>query len=103
MCSGNASSPTMSASAEGAATMIYELYYWPTVQGRGEFVRLALEEVGAGYRDVARESRKGAGIASMMRLLNYRQKPPFAPPIFRTAAFLVALSGTVHHSLCTRS
>jgi glutathione S-transferase len=34
--------------------MNYELYYWPTIQGRGEFVRLALEEAGARYRDVAR-------------------------------------------------
>ena len=32
--------------------MVYQLYYWPTIQGRGEFVRLALEEAGAGYRDV---------------------------------------------------
>ena len=39
--------------------MVYELYYWPTIQGRGEFVRLALEEAGARYRDVARESGKG--------------------------------------------
>src|ERR1700685_1763523 len=40
--------------------MNYELYYWPGVQGRGEFVRLALEEGGAQYRDVARESGKDA-------------------------------------------
>jgi glutathione S-transferase len=41
--------------------MIYELYYWPTIQGRGEFVRLALEEAAAPYRDVARESGKAEG------------------------------------------
>ena len=35
--------------------MAYELYYWPTIQGRGEFVRLALEEAGAEYSDIARE------------------------------------------------
>ena len=35
--------------------MRYELYYWPTIQGRGEFVRLALEEAGADYVDVARK------------------------------------------------
>jgi glutathione S-transferase len=34
--------------------MVYELYYWPTIQGRGEFVRLALEQAGAAYKDVAR-------------------------------------------------
>ena len=35
-------------------TMRYELYYWPGIQGRGEFVRLALEDAGASYRDVWR-------------------------------------------------
>ena len=39
--------------------MTYELYYWPTIQGRGEFVRLALEEAGQAYVDVAR-GPKGA-------------------------------------------
>jgi glutathione S-transferase len=37
--------------------MAYELYYWPGIQGRGEFVRLALEEAGADYIDVARGPR----------------------------------------------
>ena len=40
--------------------MRYELYYWPTIQGRGEFVRLALEEAGADYVDVARKGKSGA-------------------------------------------
>ena len=40
--------------------MTYELHYWPTIQGRGEFVRLALEAAGVAYIDVARGS-KGAG------------------------------------------
>ena len=42
--------------------MRYELYYWPTIQGRGEFVRLALEEAGADYVDVARAPGKGGGV-----------------------------------------
>ena len=46
--------------------MLYELYYWPTIEGRGEFVRLALEEGRAPYVDVARGSERGA--AAMMRL-----------------------------------
>ena len=46
--------------------MRYELYYWPTIQGRGEFVRLPLEEAGADYFDAARTER---GMAVMMRLL----------------------------------
>ena len=40
--------------------MRYELYYWPTIQGRGEFVRLALEEAGADYVDVARAAASAA-------------------------------------------
>jgi len=47
--------------------MSYELYYWPTIQGRGEFVRLALEEAGAEYEDVAR--RRG-GVEAMQRLMD---------------------------------
>lgn len=75
--------------------MVYELYYWPTVQGRGEFVRLAMEEGGAQYRDVARESGKGAGIAAMMRLLNDLETPPFAPPILRAGRLLIGQTANI--------
>ena len=58
--------------------MPYELYYWPGIEGRGEFVRLALEEAAAPYVDVART--KG-GMAKMERLLESERvkTPPFAP------------------------
>ena len=46
--------------------MRYQLYYWPTIQGRGEYVRLALEEAGAAYTDVA---RSGNGMAAMMKMM----------------------------------
>jgi glutathione S-transferase len=61
--------------------MRYELYYWPGIQGRGEFVRLALEEAGADYVDVARE----AGTDALMQLWNDPEvdTPSFAPPILR--------------------
>jgi glutathione S-transferase len=76
--------------------MIYELYYWPSVQGRGEFVRLALEEGGAQYRDVARESGKGAGMAAMMRLLNGRvARPPFAPPFLKAGRLLIGQTANI--------
>jgi glutathione S-transferase len=76
--------------------MIYELYYWPNVQGRGEFVRLALEEGGARYRDVARESGKGAGMAAMMRLLNGRvARPPFAPPFLKAGRLLIGQTANI--------
>jgi glutathione S-transferase len=66
--------------------MAYELYYWPGLQGRGEFVRLALEEAGAEYVDIARGSGKGGnGMAALMAVLNSKSEPhlPFAPPFLR--------------------
>src|SRR5829696_4765855 len=56
--------------------MTYELYYWPTIQGRGEFVRLALEETGVEYVDVALQHRGNSGIAGDVLL-------PAAIPAFR--------------------
>ena len=50
--------------------MRYELYYWPGIQGRGEFVRLALEEAGANYVDVARMPNANGGVPAMMSLLD---------------------------------
>jgi glutathione S-transferase len=75
--------------------MVYELYYWPAVQGRGEFVRLAMEDGGAQYRDVARESGKGGGIAPMMRLLNDFETPPFAPPILKAGRLLIGQTANI--------
>ena len=49
--------------------MRYELYYWPEIQGRGEFVRLALEQAGAPYRDMAREDGPGGGMEAMLALM----------------------------------
>ncbi len=62
--------------------MRYELYYWPSIQGRGEFVRLALEEADADYVDVARSAK---GMAAMMRMMENRtaERPPFAPPFLK--------------------
>jgi glutathione S-transferase len=61
---------------------IYQLHYWPTIQGRGEFVRLALEAAGAKYVDVARGEGKGRGLSAMMNVMKDKQvaQPPFAPP-----------------------
>ena len=64
--------------------MRYELYYWPTIQGRGEFVRLALEEAGADYVDVARRRGQG-GVPTMMKFIDGARiaRPPFAPPFLQ--------------------
>lgn len=58
---------------------MYELYYWPTIQGRGEFIRLALEAAGAPYRDVSREDDGKA----MMTLMKGGFGAAFAPPFLR--------------------
>lgn len=60
--------------------MTYELFYWPTIQGRGEFVRLALEEAGVDYVDVAR--REG-GVDLLMAALEVETHPAFAPPFLK--------------------
>jgi glutathione S-transferase len=91
--------------------MMYELYYWPTIQGRGEFVRLALEEAAASYRDMARESGRGAGVASLLHFLQGRavQRPPFAPPFLRAGRQIVGQTANIlqflgpRHSLAPKS
>lgn len=78
--------------------MRYELYYWPSIPGRGEFVRLALEETGADYVDVARESsRDGAGVPAMLRLLDGRAvaRPPFAPPFLRAGKVIIGQTANI--------
>jgi glutathione S-transferase len=76
--------------------MRYELYYWPTIQGRGEFVRLALEEAGADYVDVAR--RKGRrGLPAMKKALaNARlATPPYAPPFLKAGKLMIAQTANI--------
>jgi glutathione S-transferase len=74
--------------------MIYELYYWPEIQGRGEFVRLALEDAGAKYIDVAR--RRG-GTSAMLKLLDDEKvkTPPFAPPFLKAGKLLIGQSANI--------
>jgi glutathione S-transferase len=77
--------------------MHYRLYYWPTIQGRGEFVRLALEEAGAAYADVARGSGKGSGVAALLHLLNGRDiaRAPFAPPFLKAGRLLIGQTANI--------
>jgi glutathione S-transferase len=84
--------------------MMYELYYWPTIQGRGEFVRLALEEAAAPYRDMARESGRGAGVASLLYFLQGRsvERPPFAPPFLRAGRLIVGQTANILQFLGSR-
>jgi glutathione S-transferase len=77
--------------------MKYELYYWPSIQGRGEFVRLALEEAGAEYCDVARLSGKGGGVAALLRMLEGGKmaRPPFAPPFLKAGRLTIGQTANI--------
>ena len=67
--------------------MRYQLYYWPHIQGRGEYVRLALEEAGAVYTDVA---RSGNGTSAMMKMMETAKgTPPFAPPFLKAGNLVI--------------
>lgn len=69
--------------------MRYQLFYWPSIQGRGEFVRLALEEAGAAYDDVA---RKSGGMDRMLAMMEgaRNKRPPFAPPFLKSGKLVIA-------------
>jgi glutathione S-transferase len=78
--------------------MRYELYYWPTIQGRGEFVRLALEEAGADYVDVARgNGTTPAGRDPVLKLLNGEEieRPPFAPPFLKAGRLIIGQTANI--------
>ncbi|MGH7342599.1 MAG: glutathione S-transferase, partial [Candidatus Rokuibacteriota bacterium] len=81
--------------------MPIELYYWPTIQGRGEFVRLLLEDAGAAYVDVART--KG-GMKRMMRVLEGDEPGalPFAAPFVRVDGTVVSQTATILAYLAPR-
>jgi len=89
---------------DGRYAMRYELFYWPSIQGRGEFVRLALEAAGADYVDVARRRGRGLGMAAMMRLMEGRatEHPPFAPPFLSAGRLVVAQTANILHYLGPR-
>jgi len=72
--------------------MRYELYYWPEIQGRGEYVRLALEEAGASYVDVARGR---GGSEKMLALMEARRTPPFAPPFLKAGKLMIAQTANI--------
>jgi len=76
----------------------FELHYWTGIQGRGEFVRLALEAAGASYVDVAREPEsKGGGDGALMRRLRHASNatPSFAPPFLVHGDFVVGQTAAI--------
>lgn len=84
--------------------MRYELYYWPGIQGRGELVRLALEEGGADYVDVVRLPREqGGGIEILFSMMQRASSPaPFAPPFLKAGRVLVAQTANILAFLAPR-
>lgn len=71
--------------------MAYKLWYWPGIQGRGEFVRLPLEAAGIAYEDCAREQGVEALVADMEA--RQRKRParaPFAPPYLEVDGLVMA-------------
>jgi glutathione S-transferase len=80
--------------------MRYELYYWPGIQGRGEYVRLALEGAGADYADVARGAH---GMAAMMRMMEAKTAtPPFAPPFLKAGRLVIGQTANILFYLGSR-
>src|SRR5580704_11714180 len=78
--------------------MAYEFYYWPSIQGRGEFVRLALEEAGADYIDVARgPENEGSGEEALMAFMERDDipYPPFAPPFLKDGDVLIGQTAAI--------
>ena len=72
--------------------MACELYYWPGIQGRGEFVRLALEEAGVDYVDVARGPK---GVEKLMAALKADARPAFAPPFLRVDGMTIGQTAAI--------
>jgi glutathione S-transferase len=82
--------------------MRYELYYQPSIQGRGEFIRLALEEAGADYIDVARNPNFGR--PGIMKFLedSVLERPPFAPPFLKAGELLISQTANILQFLAPR-
>ena len=77
--------------------MRYELYYWPSIQGRGEFVRMTLEEGGADYIDIARMPGKSRGMTGLIRYIEGRsvRRPPFAPPYLKAGKLVIGQTSNI--------
>jgi glutathione S-transferase len=81
--------------------MRYELYYWSEIQGRGEYIRLALEEAGASYVDVARRSGGEDKLIAIMESKR-EQYLPFAPPFLKAGRLVIAQTANILHYLGPR-
>ena len=81
------------AESMGRTMKKYQLFYWPTIQGRGEFVRLALEAAGAEYQDMARV--KGESVLERPVPKTILTTPSFAPPFLRAGKLLIGQTANI--------
>lgn len=78
--------------------MSYILYYWPGIQGRGEYVRLAFEEAGVKYVDIALvPEEKGGGVPAILKYLAGKdvKRPPFAPPFLKSGRLIIGQTANI--------
>lgn len=80
--------------------MTYQLYYWTGIQGRGEFVRLALEDAKAAYTDVARE--EGDDVMTAWLDGGHDGALPYAPPFLKSGRLVIAQVANILHYLAPR-
>ena len=88
--------------AKAKAKAKYRLYYWPTIQGRGEVLRLAFEEAGVAYDDVARSpASEGGGVDALLAMMRTEVRPlrPFAPPIVKAGRLVLFQAANILHVL----
>jgi glutathione S-transferase len=72
---------------------IYELWYWSGIPGRGEFVRLALEDAGVAYRDIALTENGDEKMMAQMKA--EKETPPFAPPFLKAGKLTIAQTANI--------
>ena len=85
--------------------MPYELYYWPNIPGRGEFVRLVLEEAATPYRDVGRlPAEQGGGAEAVAAFWSGEREghPIFAPPVLKQGELVLSQTAAICHFLGRR-
>jgi glutathione S-transferase len=83
----------------------YELYYWPNIPGRGEFVRLVLEEAATPYRDVGRlPAEQGGGVEAVAAFWSGEREghPIFAPPVLKQGELVLSQTAAICHFLACR-
>lgn len=97
--------------------MTYELYYWPGIQGRGEFIRLALEEAGVPYVDVAKDPAGETQTINKLQAVlgdtkaahppsgTSKGRPSFAVPLLKAGDLYISQTANIlmylgiHHGL----